>query len=920
MNKFAIIDLETTGNSPAKGDRIIEIGVVVWKDGEIIQQYDRLINPNVHISRFITYLTGITNESVIHEPTFEMVAREVRALFNDAYFVAHNVPFDLGFLNAELKRVGLAPLTQPVIDTVELARILLPTAPGFKLGQLADWLSFQHQNPHRALSDAYVTTELLSRLIDKVNNLPLRTIEILAKIEPNLKSNLATILATRQKEAKSSLEEDDRYEVVQGLAIKKMPLDHKVEHPTSIESFGAFLDQLFSNNGRLASEMDNYEARAGQREMAEHIYHIFQSEQHGIIEAETGTGKSLAYLIAGIYQAVSTNDRIIISTYLTLLQSQLMDHEIPLLKKVVPFPFTVVVLKGKQHYLSLKKFSETLRYHKTDNYDQVLTKAILLVWLTETKTGDIDEIQLPTSGQRFFRMVSSEAEGQLQPTSDPSMYSFYQRARERALSADLVITNHALLCTNMTHEDRLLPEFDKVIVDEAHHLAASTGQHFGLQLDYVSCLRILTSTEKLFSTRHHQIGGIKNDSDLSLFKETLQAAKEETDTLFRYLFHFVKGKQEKDRNINDTGRYQYTIVEEDSSDWRICLEMVSRLRFLLRDLTTMLEALYMQMEGPDRERFLSKTDELEALSKKLHNYFYLTSANDRISWVEIEATGAQNAVFLFQQPIDVAKVLKEQLFDKRKSVVLTSASISVKKSFDHFKTTIGLNDLALIEHKLPSPYHYEDQVRVLIPNDFPIAKYQAMDPFIEATCEAVFSLAEVTKGRMLILFTSYDMLKKAYKILREILADDYVIIAQGISSGSRERLKKNFQTFDQSILLGTNSFWEGIDIPGSDLSCVVIVRLPFESPNHPVYQVKSEQLKKKGKNPFMDLSLPNAVIRFKQGFGRLIRSTTDRGIIFICDDRIMTAKYGKYFIDSVPKVPIHYRSINELLEIAQIWL
>ena len=219
-----------------------------------------------------------------------------------------------------------------------------------------------------------------------------------------------------------------------------------------------------------------------------------------------------------------------------------------------------------------------------------------------------------------------------------------------------------------------------------------------------------------------------------------------------------------------------------------------------------------------------------------------------------------------------------------------------------------------------SPFNYDDQVQLFIPNDFPDINHGDIDDYVYSTCEAILSLSHVTEGRMLVLFTSYDMLRKAYHVLKEIMdLDHYVLIAQGISSGSRTRLKKNFQSFDHSILLGTSSFWEGVDIPGDDLSCIMIVRLPFDPPGHPIYEAKSKDLKKEGKNAFMALSLPNAVIRFKQGFGRLIRSTHDRGIVFICDARIVKARYGKFFTESIPDVPTTYDSTYQLIKKAEEW-
>jgi ATP-dependent DNA helicase DinG len=288
--------------------------------------------------------------------------------------------------------------------------------------------------------------------------------------------------------------------------------------------------------------------------------------------------------------------------------------------------------------------------------------------------------------------------------------------------------------------------------------------------------------------------------------------------------------------------------------------------------------------------------------------------------MEVDTRGYQQAIYLYREPTEVADILKSALFDNKNSVILTSATLTMNGSFDFIRGRLGLPEERLITKQIQSPFSLKEQVQVLVPNDFPDIKYGNTDDFIHATSEAILSLAEVTDGRMLVLFTSYDMLRKSYRLLREIMPEDkYMLIGQGITSGSRTRLKKNFQSFERSILLGTNSFWEGVDIPGEDLSAVMIVRLPFQPPDHPSYEAKAEQLKRQGKNPFMELSLPNAVLRFKQGFGRLIRSKNDRGIIFICDSRIKKARYGKYFTNSIPEVPLTYDSAQVLFDKAEEW-
>src|SRR5699024_3404959 len=250
MNTFAVVDLETTGNSANKGDRIIEIAIVIYQDGQIIKQYSQLVNPNQHISRFISYLTGITNDMVSGQPVFSEIAHEIYQYFEDTYFVAHNVPFDLGFLNYELKQAGLPPITQPVIDTVELSRILLPQAPSFKLGHLADWLNMTHDDPHRALSDARVTTKLLDYLLAKLKALPLTTMKQLSRLEPDLKSRLEMILQKQIEETKLNTNLNDQFSYAYQLAYKPIEETKSSIKKQSI-SFGNYLDQLFNDQSKL---------------------------------------------------------------------------------------------------------------------------------------------------------------------------------------------------------------------------------------------------------------------------------------------------------------------------------------------------------------------------------------------------------------------------------------------------------------------------------------------------------------------------------------------------------------------------------------------------------------------------------------------------------------------------------------------
>ncbi|ASN05531.1 ATP-dependent DNA helicase DinG [Virgibacillus necropolis] len=926
MNRYVVIDLETTGHSSTNNDKIIEVGIVIVEDDKIIGEYGTFLNPNKAIPSFISNLTGIMDEDVKDAPSFLEKADEIVALFENSYLIAHNVPFDLGFLNAELIKNNKSPLKNPVIDTVELARILYPQAPSYKLSQLAEYTDIQHADPHRALSDAYVTASLFLNLKQKLASLPFETIDHLLRLEKKLKSDLYELLFTRREALAFSVEEQPDITSYKGLAFKKVKDTHveKSNHPLS---FGEYLDSIYELNGSMDNMMDHYEKRVGQREMSEEIFDAFQGKKHAMIEAETGTGKSLAYIIPAIFEAVQKKKRVVISTYTTQLQSQLLDSEIPLVKRLVSFDFKTALLKGKQHYLSLEKFQKELEDDTNDNYDITLTKAMILVWLTETENGDFEEIQLSSKGFLFNKRISAETEGVYDQNSPWSTKSFYQKARRNAQQADIIITNHALLCTDMFNDFQFIPTYQKAIIDEAHHLEETVSKHYGLKLDYTNFQYTLNNIGT--TDDGNWLARIIGNHDIHIpeWNETFTLTKYEIDDLFRMLFQFVTEQNRSKKAVSDVGRIQYRFDEdkENTKDWNTIKEMATRLTFYLRDLIHLLAYTEQQLvkidaiDKSNQDDFLMTIQTMQSFIDRIEHLFLMDDHSKHVKWIEIEAYGAKNAAFLYSEPIEVSKLLANDLFHAKESIVLTSATLTMKQSFSFIKRRLGIPEDRLLTNKIKSPFSYHDQVQLLVPNDFPDVKGNNVDDFIYSTCEAIMSLAEITQGRMLVLFTSYDMLKRSYYLLKETIDTHYMLIAQGISSGSRSRLKKNFINFNKAILLGTSSFWEGVDIPGEDLSCLMIVRLPFQPPNHPVYEAKASHLKDQGKNAFFELSLPNAVIRFKQGFGRLIRSSNDRGIVFVCDARMMKARYSKYFTESIPNVPTNFASTHELMEKAQEW-
>ena len=930
-NKYVVVDLETTGNSPKKGDKIIQFAAVIIENGEIIEQYSSLINPQQKIPAFIEELTGLDDGMVSDAPLFSEIAANVAKLLEGAYFVAHNVLFDLSFLQEELIALGHEGFYGHVLDTVELARILFPTADSYKLSDLALQEGFQHDRPHQADSDAYVTAELFLNFLNRLGNLPLVTLKQLSKLSGGLKSDIHMLLEDIIMVKEQSVEElDQNLEVYRGLALRKRnPVRENAEsfvysYPYSDVDKEKLMKNIFAV----------YEKREGQFRMMDSVYESFRKEQHALIEAGTGVGKSLAYLIPGMLFAKQTNKPIVISTFTTQLQQQLMVKDIPLLKKMFPFPIKTGLLKGRGHYLNLAKFERSLS-EEDDNYDTTLTKMQILIWLTETDTGDSDELNLSSGGHLYWNKINND-HTEFMHSKSWINYDFYQKAKHDALNADVIVTNHALLLSDLVSDNQILPEYEVAVIDEGHHFEKTSGKYFGLNIDYLS-IRLqlgqlgLFEQKQLFYRLENLVNARAKDA---VTIHTFEANRFIADLIygmtefFKIVAIFTRKKLQKKQTHYNKVSLRLS-RNEAGKEWIGLLTEAERFSFMLKDVIAFLsERLSLLKKEPssltrDEKAFLEEitaiVDDLSETRQSLINIF-LAPIENYVRWIEIDLRPLQNSTTIYAHPVDVAQFLRENFFSVKKSIVLTSATLTVKNSFQYTMKELGIEADRCLQKVIPSPFHYDNQVQLIIPDDLPEINTVPIDEYVAAISEHIISIAEATKGRMLILFTSHEMLKKTYDLMRESgFLSDFAIMAQGITSGSRTRLTRSFQRFEKAILLGTSSFWEGVDIPGEDLSCLIIVRLPFSPPDEPVTEAKCDQIKQQGGNPFSDYSLPEAVIRFKQGFGRLIRTNRDKGIIVVFDRRIVTAKYGKTFLQSIPGIPIKKMGIDEIVLSIKKW-
>ncbi|OUM96750.1 MAG: ATP-dependent DNA helicase DinG [Thermobacillus sp. ZCTH02-B1] len=944
--KFAVLDLETTGNH-SDTDDIIQIGIVLLdEECGVTGSYASYVRPRVPVPAFITELTGITDEDVRDAPEPEDVMAEVIPLISDAVLVAHNAGFDVGFLNDTLDRCGYLPFTGRVLDTLQLLRILYPTQPSYQLGAVTEAFGIEHERHHRADSDAMATALVFRACMKKLRNLPLLTLERMAA-QLGDGDDLGWIVhdALERRRRQKAID-TDAWRYHRGFALRvgewteeEPPRLHDPDAAERLRNtdFETFLAETLE---RLREHVPDYEPRDAQVRMIREVHDALESGRHLMIEAGTGTGKSLGYLIPALYYGIRHDEKIVVSTHTINLQEQIRERDVPLLAKVLPVPFKASVFKGRSNYLCLRKFEGKLaaRDYFAPSDDR-LTTAQMLVWLSETEHGDQEELNFGGRGAEYWQTVASDADSCLNRACPWFRHCFYHRAKQEASHADLVITNHSLLFTDIRAEYRLLPAYDHLIVDEAHHLEEAAGKHLGAQISYNSGMHplirlckdarsglIFQLRQKIADTGHARAEGWIETIDGTV--PTFGELRLQWDELFELLYRLAQPGADDDgqgvlRVRGDRPPAEWEAVRSaEANVFASISEIVRAYDRLMAELREHCDDAGVEAAAAD---IAGRVKDLARVRDELRRFVRLEE-HGTVYWIETNAFLKFRSVHLFAVPADVSGLLKQYFFDAKRSVILTSATLSVHQSFEYATEQLGLTgfeeDGRLQTVQLPSPFNYRDQALVVIPRNLPPIRGANADPaFLAALVDSLADVARETSGRMLVLFTSYKMLKQVYEPLKERLSEAGIsVIAQGVDGGGRTKLVRRFRQSQASVLLGTSSFWEGVDLPGEMLTCLAIVRLPFSPPNHPLLEAKSEQLAAEKKNPFMKLSIPQAVIRFKQGFGRLVRTARDRGIVILYDTRVIDTSYGKYFLHSLPGPRIETMNVERIVPRIREWL
>lgn len=880
MNSYVVIDIEATGNVNVANTRIIDIALVIIENDEITFEFSTLINPQITIPPYITSLTGITDDDVKNAPLFSEVAEELKSIIGNRYIVGHGVLFDVRFLNKEFNMLGFNQLTNKTIDTVELSKILFPTISKYKLSELSKYFNLEHHSPHRALSDTIVTGHLFLKLKEKLFNLPLNTKQQLKSLLHLFHSDLEEMLyeANRQYRVESD------FISFNGITFKNI-FQQLVSNQAKIDvSYGQLIDAMYDHNGILKNKFANYEFRNSQQNISELIYDAFREKRHALIEAATGTGKTMAYLIPALYVAVKNNESVVISTEKINLQLQLIEDELPKLKKIMPFSFNYTSLKGKSHYLNLNMFSKQLKV-KENNYNKNLLKAMILVWITETDTGDLNELNLPEGTVDYVKNMSAVKEKSNSPWAQ---YSYYKNAFKKAENAHIVIVNHSLLSADLHLQNNLIPPYDKIIIDEAHNFTDVAKEQFSLTIDYDYVLHVIKKLKVVANYNSH-------------CKKLYSTLNNVLNEFSHYIIHLLFDDHDEEEAV--------IINEHHKMTWEIIVDMVNRIVYSLEQLINYIKEKFANTNNIDINSLVNIKEQFYQMTNiHLVNHCIVSFAKRKY--------GERTDIIINIHEQNIASKLAKKLFNEKGSVILTSGTLTVNDSYNYFIDYFGLNEFNIMKQTFNSPFNLNKQVQVMIPNDFPPV---SDDDFLYVASEAILSLAHILKGNILILFTSHKMLKSVYYLLDEVIGLQYNLIAQNITHRNNYDLINEFKKGHNNILLGTNSMWEGIDIPGDHLTGLIIVKLPFENPNDIHYKVKQKVLEEQGVNHFYHYMLPRMIIRLKQGMGRLIRTKTDKGVIFILDNRLCTASYSDYITTSIKQYPMTYDSTNMLMDKTKKW-
>ncbi|MEP7289075.1 MAG: exonuclease domain-containing protein [Chloroflexota bacterium] len=934
------IDLETTGLDMSSAE-IIEIGAVKFRDNEIIDTYSTLVDAESPIPAKVTAITGIHQENLVGAPKLRDVLSKVSDFVGDATIVGQNIEFDLHFL----QKAGILT-SHASVDTYELASVLLPTTPRYNLNALMQELNLTPDGDyHRALADAQATAQVYMAFWHRLlTSVPLDVLQEIVTASQALPWKGAPVFADAlQIRLQNSKKSSNSKPPVPATDSNMAPI---TVQPSLITSTGAKatpldtaqLAALLEPMGKVTQAISDFASRPAQTEMLEAVSQAFNDQTHLLIEAPTGTGRTLAYLIPALTWAVQNNERVVIAVNSHSLQEQLIDRELPLIKQALGLDFEAAVLKRRSSYLCPRRLDVLRRRHPT-SIDELRVFGKVSVWLNENPNGiDGNSSELSLRGPAEYSAwtrLSAEGEECTLGRCEQQMQGTcpFHKARRAAENAHLIVVNQNLLIAdaiNMPAERQVLPDYGCVIVDEAHNLEEAVTDSLHFRLDPESIRRqladlgslhtgllgdIIGSTQPVLIPKHFdQIAAYTK-----IIAETITKMHHHINTLFADLRAFLETVQNLKGSeyliqvrLTDAFRNKPAFSQVKAA-WTILKDFIDGIAQAISYLSKALTQLRERYEMPHIDDLLYGTQatarHLALLDKQL-NAFVVEPDDNAVYWMEMSAD--LDFLSVHGAPLNAGPLVKKTLWEAKKTVVMTGSTLRASASFEFIRQRLNAQNVK--EVALANARDYEQSILLYLPSDMP--EPQERNRYQQFVERGIIELAAATEGRLLALFTGYTALRQSAPNITARLALGNIAVFDQSDGTSRQSLLEGFKNTKRSVLLGTRNLWEEADLPTDDLSALVIVRLPFAVPSDPLYAARGEQYE----NSFNQYTVPDAILRFRQGFDQLLRTHAKRGVAAIFDKRMISKEYGQSFLESLPACTVLRAPMADLGATAKEWL
>ena len=931
LDSFIAFDFETTGLQ-VETDRPIEVAAILFKDGKPSDRYSTLINPMIPISDMIADITGITNEMVSSAPKESEVVDELFDFIGNSPIVAHNTPFDVSFLQAMAERHKKDFVERQYYDTLTLSRAFLFFQPAHNLSAVSEFFNLSSEGAHRAEKDTENCGEVFVEIVHEIASYGLDVISnIVSFLQPfdvynkDLFINLANHLASKG-EMKNGLVSSK----IDKPSTENIFFHESSEHLSSTNS-----DDVFGEDGMLSKTLNSYEHRSNQILFSDYVDGITSSPGGiGVVEAGTGLGKSMAYLYPAIKYTHDESDRgpIILSCYTKHLQDQLFNNDLPKITKATNAEVRAVVMKGRNNYICKTRLNWLIKSaDKMLDGNEAMNLLPLLVWLEHTTSGDLDECPGFSNGFTFrlMGMVQSERGFCTSSICSSNDGCFFGPLRRIAFQANLIIVNHALLISDGQSKiegeegQGFLPEYNAVIIDEAHNLPKAAYQQLTLTLDQRSLNYALDRIDPKHShsvrwnNKIRALAGLHPQFELSRSSLTnyVENARGSIKSFFDKMTSYAIHHFDKD------AKYSTKIILNDLEEYFTPLDSeLNALKKSIHDIRNHLRKIREDLLDIDetKEDFLELHQLFDRGEGSLTEMIVLIDAitanqnKDYVYWYEgvfkMVSGSTQLIVTVNMSPVEPGNDLAKSIFKPNDYCILTSATLRTNLSFDYFLNRVGLNSFEFddISSKVfESPFSYSDQVTY-----YQYSGNDGQRPDIIA--KTILHCHKKFNKRMMVLFTSRAQLDNTHQILKQISRSEHLPIFAQKRQTSRLGLIRGMGQVSNGILLGTNAFWEGVDLPGDLLEILIIIKMPFDVPTEPTVKAYGSMVESQGGNSFMDYALPESVIRFRQGFGRLIRTQYDDGIFIVMDDRIINKRYGIAFSETIPVQMQVFQRFNDI--------